>query len=135
KEKILLNGDNFGSDTSKIKVYFNKTKAAVVSSSGNRIYAIVPRLPGETPVIKVVIGEDSVAYDNKFSYTAQAQVTTVTGNGVKDFQAGSLDQAHVYGKYLELDAEGNLFMSWRDGGSFGVARINEKENIVTALYE
>src|SRR5690606_30191035 len=44
-------------------------------------------------------------------------------------------QAQVYGKYLDLDAEGNIFMSWRDGGSFGVARINEQQNIVTALYE
>lgn len=26
-------------------------------------------------------------------------------------------------------------MSWRDGGTWGVARINERENIVTALYE
>jgi len=135
KEKILLNGDNFGSDASKIKVYFNNKQAAVVSSSGNRIYAIVPRLPGDNPVIKVVIGNDSTTYDNTFLYTAQAQVTTVTGTGDKNFEAGTLDQAHVYGKYLELDAEGNLFMSWRDGGSYGVARINEKENIVTALYE
>ncbi|SPZ84948.1 Uncharacterised protein [Sphingobacterium multivorum] len=48
----------------------------------------------------------------------------------KDFLAGTLDQAHVYGKYLDMDAQGNLFMTWRDGGSFGIARINEKENIV-----
>lgn len=135
KDKILLDGDNFGTDASKIQVYFNNVRAAVVSSSGNRIYAIVPRLPGNTPVIKVVIGDKSVTYNETFTYTAQAQVTTVTGNGVKDFEAGTLASAHVYGKYLDLDAEGNLFMTWRDGGSYGVARINEKENVVSALYE
>ena len=135
RDKILLDGGNFGTDASKIKVYFNNAKASVISSNGNRIYAIVPRLPGENPRISVVIGKDSVVYDDPFTYTAQAQVTTVTGTGEKNFEAGTLDQAHVYGKYLDLDAEGNLFMSWRDGGSFGVARINEKENIVTALYE
>ncbi|TJZ61141.1 hypothetical protein FAZ15_08010 [Sphingobacterium olei] len=135
KDKILLDGENFGTDASKIKVYFNNARASVVSSSGNRIYAIVPRLPGADPRISVVIGSDSVVYDNMFVYTAKAQVTTVTGTGDKNFEAGTLNQAHVYGKYLELDAEGNIFMSWRDGGSFGVARINEKENIVTALYE
>lgn len=42
KDKILLNGENFGTDASRIEVYFNNKKAAVVSSSGNRIYAIVP---------------------------------------------------------------------------------------------
>ncbi|ERJ59431.1 IPT/TIG domain-containing protein [Sphingobacterium paucimobilis] len=135
KDKILLNGDNFGSDPNKIKVYFNEAQATVVSSSGNRIYAIVPRLPGDNPKISVVVGKDSVVYDDTFAYAIQAQVTTVTGNGTKDFLAGPLDQAHVYGKYLDLDAEGNLFMSWRDGGSFGVARINEKQNVVTALYQ
>lgn len=133
KDKILLDGENFGSDASKIEVYFNLKKVAVISSSGNRIYAIVPRLPGDNPLVKVVIGEDSATYNSTFLYTPQAQVTTVTGNGNKDFLAGTLDQAHVYGKYLDLDAEGNLFMSQRDGGSFGIARINEKENIVTPL--
>ena len=135
RDKVLLDGDNFGSDASKIEVFFNNTKAAVVSSSGNRIYAIVPRLPGENPVIKVVIGEKSATYAETFTYTAQAQVTTVTGNGETTFQEGPLATAQVYGKYLELDAEGNIFMTWRDGGSFGVARINEQQNIVTALYQ
>ncbi len=136
KSKILLNGENFGTDASQIEVYFNNKKAAVVSSSGNRIYAIVPRLPGDNPVVKVVIGENSATYNETFLYVAQAQVTTVTGNGTKAFLEGPLDQANVYGKYLDLDAEGNLFMSWRDGdGGWGVARISEKENIVTALYQ
>lgn len=135
KEKILLDGENFGTDASKIKVYFNNKKAAVVSSSGNRIYAIVPRLPGDNPVVTVVVGNDSLAYENTFLYTAQAQVSTVTGNGNTAFEAGTLNDAQVNGKYLDLDAEGNIYMSWRDGGSFGVARINEQQNIVTALYE
>ncbi|MFD1769118.1 IPT/TIG domain-containing protein [Sphingobacterium suaedae] len=135
RDKILLDGENFGSDASKIKVYFNNAKASVVSSSGERIYAIVPRLPGENPRISVVIGEDSVVYNDHFVYHTQAQVSTVTGNGETAFKAGTLSEAQVYGKYLELDAEGNIFMSWRDGGSFGVARINEQQNTVTPLYQ
>ncbi|EFK57600.1 IPT/TIG domain-containing protein [Sphingobacterium spiritivorum] len=134
KDKILLDGENFGSDPGKIKVYFNNAQASVISSSGERIYAIVPRLPGDDPKISVVIGKDSVVYNNSFTYHIQAQVSTVTGTGDKNFLAGPLDQAHVYGKYLDMDAQGNLFMTWRDGGSFGIARINEKENIVTPLY-
>lgn len=135
KDKILLNGENFGTDASKIEVFFNQKKAAVVSSSGNRIYAIVPRLPGDNPTVTVVINEKSAVYEETFTYVAQAQVTTVTGNGTQTFLPGSLDKANVYGKYLDLDAQGNLFMSWRDGGTWGVARISEKEDIVTALYE
>ena len=134
---MLLNGENFGTDARKIEVYFNNKKAAVVSSSGNRIYAIVPRLPGDDPEIKVKIVGDSAIYENTFTYTPQAQVTTVTGSGDREFVAGTLDQAHVCAKYLELDAEGNLFMTWRDGkgdATLGVGRVSEIENTVTALY-
>lgn len=138
RDKILLDGGNFGTDASKIKVYFNNAKASVISSSGNRIYAIVPRLPGDNPRISIVVGADSVTYQDTFAYHIQAQVSTVTGNGQKNFKPGTLSEAEVYGKYLELDAEGNIFMSWRDGGNpatFGVARINEQQNIVTPLIE
>lgn len=135
REKILLDGENFGTDASKIKVYFNNAKASVISSSGERIYAIVPRLPGANPKISVVIDGDSVIYKDAFTYHTQAQVSTVTGNGETEFKPGVLSAAQVYGKYLELDAEGNIFMSWRDGGTFGVARINEKQNLVTPLIE
>lgn len=138
KDKILLDGENFGSDPSKIKVYFNNAPAAVVSSSGDRIYAIVPRLPGDDPKISVVIGKDSMVYGNSFVYHIQAQVATVTGSGDREFVPGALDQAHVCAKYLELDAEGNLFMTWRDGVNdavYGVGRISEAENTVSALYQ
>ncbi len=135
RDKVLLDGENFGTDVSKIKVYFNHAKASIISSSGARIYAIVPRLPGADPKVSVVIGEDSVVYKESFTYHTQAQVSSVTGNGEQAFKPGVLSEAQVYGKYLELDAEGNIFMSWRDGGSWGVARINEKQNIVTPLIQ
>lgn len=142
RDKILLDGENFGTDPSKIKVYFNKAQAKVISSSGERIYALVPRLPGANPKISVVVGADSVVYQQQFVYRTQALVSTVTGNGVKSFTPGTLSEATVYGKYLELDREGNIFMSWRDGNTagssaatFGVARINEAENIVTPLIQ
>ena len=135
RDKILLDGDNFGTDASKIKVYFNNARASVISSNGSRIYAIVPRLPGDHPHISVVIDNDSVVYEDTYTYHTQALVSTVTGNGEKSFRAGTLSSAQVYGKYLDMDAEGNLFMSWRDGGTFGIARINEKQNIVTPLIE
>lgn len=142
RDKILLDGANFGKDPSKIKVYFNNARATVISSSGNRIYALVPRLPGEDPKVSVVVGNDSLVYDQHYKYNIQALVSTVVGTGVKSFRAGTLADGMVYGKYLELDREGNIFMSWRDGNTFGataatfgIARINEKENIITPLIQ
>ena len=36
--KVILNGDNFGTDADKIKVYFNNKEAAVIEAIGNKIY-------------------------------------------------------------------------------------------------
>ena len=80
RDKILLDGKNFGTDVSKIKVYFNNARASVVSSSGSRIYAIVPRLPGDNPRISVVVDTDSVAYEETYAYHTQTLVSTVSGD-------------------------------------------------------
>ena len=34
--KMIFTGENFGTDVSKIHVYFNETKAAVVQSTGEK---------------------------------------------------------------------------------------------------
>lgn len=133
RDKVLLDGENFGSDPSQVKVYFNNSRAAVISSKGNRIYALVPRLPGNDCHVSVVIGNDSVTYDNTFTYHTTASVSTIVGNGTKAFKAGTLAQGQVYARYICVDKEDNIFASVRDEGSFGVVRINETENIVTPL--
>jgi hypothetical protein len=66
--KIIFDGENFGSDPSMIKVYFNQKQAPVIGSSGKRMYAVVPRTPGDTCTISVVVGNDSVVYDQNFRY-------------------------------------------------------------------
>lgn len=134
RSKVLLDGSNFGSDTSKIRVYFNKAKASVISSNGDRIYAIVPRLPGHNCVISVIVDGDSVAYDNTFTYNVTATVSTVTGNGTMDNVAGTLAEAEVHCRYVAVDGEDNVFASFRDNG-YGLFRINERQNIVAIVIE
>lgn len=133
RTKVLLDGENFGSDLSKIEVYFNNARASVVSSNGNRMYVIVPRLPGNDCVVKVVVGDDSQVYEKTFTYHTTSNVSTVTGNGTQAFKAGTLAESQVYSRYLVTDNEGNVFASFRDGGFYGVARINEQQNIVSPL--
>ena len=133
REKVLLDGMNFGSDSKAVRVYFNRAKASVISANGDRIYVIVPRLPGDTCKISVAVGKDSMTYEQTFRYHKQALVSTVTGNGTKLFKAGTLAEAQIYARYLITDEEGNVFASFRDGGAFGLARITEKQNIVTPI--
>lgn len=134
RSKVLLDGANFGSDTSKIKVYFNKAKASVIGSNGDRIYVIVPRLPGHDCVISVVVDGDSVVYDNTFTYNVTATVSTVTGNGTMANVAGTLAEAEVHARYVAVDDDDNIFASFRDDG-FGVFRINEGQNVVATVIE
>lgn len=45
--QMILNGSNFGTDLNNIQVYFNKKKAAVIGSLGDKLYVITPRRPGD----------------------------------------------------------------------------------------
>jgi hypothetical protein len=131
--KVIFDGENFGTDPSKIKVYFNQKQAPVVGSSGKRMYAVVPRLPGDTCTISVVVGNDSVVYDQKFRYKISVSVTTIAGNGTNDvLQLGALDQAILYPCGLCIDGEGNLFAMIRNNNG-GFVKINEEENSVIQL--
>src|SRR5690606_33479676 len=56
-EKVMITGENFGTDPKQIRVWFNGRKAAVVGSTGSRMYVLAPRLPGDTCAISVAIGK------------------------------------------------------------------------------
>jgi hypothetical protein len=136
--KVIFDGENFGSDPGKIKVYFNQKPAPVIGSSGKRMYAVVPRLPGDTCVVSVVVGDDSVVYDQKFRYKISVTVSTMAGNGTKDiFQVGALDQTILWPCGLCIDNDGNLFAVTRNDKNSNAEdafiRINEEDNSVITL--
>jgi hypothetical protein len=134
--KVLIHGSNFGSDLSKIKVYFNTMRAPVVGSDGKHLYVITPRQPGEECVLSVVVEGDSVALEDKtFRYRTMTTVTTIAGRkGTTEFKPGTLSEAtfdHPF--YLCTDAEGNIFLShWRN--PFCFVLINQEKDLVQLLY-
>jgi hypothetical protein len=134
---VIFDGENFGSDPSKIKVYFNSKQAPVIGSSGNRMYAVVPRLPGDTCAVSVVVGNDSVIYDQQFRYKIATVVRTIAGNGTATFKGGTLDEATVDARYVSVDKDNNIFVTICAGANavYGLVRVNEEENIVTLLTQ
>lgn len=132
-EKVILNGENFGSDPDKITVYFNKKKAKVIGSDGGSMYVVVPRMPGDTCTVSVKVGNDSVIAEHKFRYKLSISVSTVTGNGTYTFKEGTLSNAQIRARYLAVDNEDNIFAVQLDNGTSGLIRINEEENIVQLL--
>lgn len=139
-EKVLLTGKNFGSDPEQIRVWFNNRRAAVVGSTGSRMYVLAPRLPGDTCVISVVIGNDSVVYDSEFRYFTSVTVTTIAGNGNdQTYRDGDLGQSLIHPWYVCVDKEDNVFVMSRstthmfDANLRVIARVNEMENSVGTI--
>ncbi|MDR0714425.1 MAG: IPT/TIG domain-containing protein [Bacteroidales bacterium] len=132
-ERMILEGDNFGSDPSRIKVYFNQKKAAVITASGNRIHALAPRMPGDTCIVSVVVGQDSTVYEQPFLYNISVSVSTITGNGTAAFKGGTLAEATLKPQHLCVDDEDNIFIAVRESNDWGLVKVNEAENNVMSL--
>lgn len=138
QEKVLLTGENFGSDPNIIKVYFNSKLAPVIGSNGKRIYVMTPRLPGDTCTVSVVVGTDSVTYkDLFFRYKSSVTVTTVVGNGIKDYEDGDLAMATLCPQWITIDEDDNIFVChWPTGGDNPanvLARVNEEANELVTI--
>lgn len=135
-EQVMLEGKNFGNDPEKIRVYFNNKRAAVIGSTGTRMYALAPRLPGDTCVITVAIGNDSLEYNETFRYFTSVTVNTIAGNGnLLDYQDGDLTQSILQPRYICVDGEDNIFITTRGPYEFGgengvmnIVRIDEENN-------
>ena len=136
RDMVLLDGNNFGTDLSLIEVFFNSSKAKVVGSTGKRILVRVPRLPGDTCILSVQIGEQKEEYMQKFRYKVAASVTTIAGNGEPSSPDNppaweyGLDNSRLTPVYMTVDSENNLFVSVREGYLF---RINTKENTISLI--
>ncbi|MGI6520870.1 MAG: IPT/TIG domain-containing protein [Fermentimonas sp.] len=131
-DKVIITGSNFGINPDIIRVYFNHKKAAVISSDGNRIYTLVPRMPGDECIVTVVVGNDSLTFEHTFQYQLSISVSTVAGNGSAEFVSGTLAESQLKPSHLGVDNEYNIFVAVRDN-PYGVVRINEEENMVFPL--
>lgn len=135
--QILLEGSNFGNNENEVKVYFNQKRAAVVRSTGEMIYAITPRQPGDTCTLSVVINGDSVVYEQPFIYHTNVTVSTICGvPGSTEQKGGTLAEAQfLYPRYLTVDHEKNIYLNDRNvtvnSGIFYL--INEENNLVMPL--
>ena len=133
--KVFISGSNFGSDRSKIKVFFNDTPAPVIGSDGNNLFVITPSQPGRENVITVEAhGKTHAFQGKKFLYRTMHVVRTISGRkGTGRFRPGRLIEAeYQYPSTLTVDQNGDVFLShWRVPYSF--IRISEAEDVVEYL--
>lgn len=141
QEKVLLTGENFGTDPSIIRVYFNQKQAPVIGSTGSLMYVTAPRLPGDTCVISVVVGADSMSYTGFFKYKSSVTCTTIAGNGIiNSYQDGDLSNSVLRPAYICLDREGNIFLTQKQeinndvtNYNHHLARVDEQNNQLITL--
>ncbi|MDR2473207.1 MAG: IPT/TIG domain-containing protein [Tannerella sp.] len=131
REMVLVDGKNFGSDASKIKVFFNQKEARVLSSTGERILALVPRLPGDTCILTVEVEDQKKSFDNYFRYKVEASVTTLAGNGTAALVTTSLDQSQINPVYMCVDQNFNIFVTVPENDA--LVKISELENSIQVM--
>ena len=140
QEQVLLEGENFGNDPGIVKVYFNKKQAKVVGAAGDMIYVIVPRMPGDTCRVAVVVGRDSAVYGSDFIYRLTANVSTVAGNGASVLKLSKNLNECSFPSVARVtfdEKRGDLlFLTGTEGEYNGaLVRINEDKNIAEAIYQ
>ena len=75
--QLVIDGTNFGTDTSLIKVFVNGNEAKVIGVNDTHVYAVVPVRAG-TGEVKVTMNKDvSITAPVAFNYKLQQNVLTV----------------------------------------------------------
>lgn len=132
---VIVKGSNFGTDKDKVELYFNETKSTIFNLNNETIYALVPKQPGDTSVIRVVIdGKEGILKNKKFKYKIKAVVTTVAGCGEQGSNNGSNALETQFGRVsmIDVDDKGNIVIV--DDWNKEIKLLNLEENkIITVL--
>ena len=127
---MIVEGKNFGADTTGMKVYFEdvdgiKHQAGLVSSSGSKIYLYVPSgltFKREMNILVARTMSDGQEFEGqakkRFIYKTQTSVTTVVGQASPDANqptvGGDIATTTLSApNYITLDNEDNIFITER----------------------
>lgn len=131
---LVINGKNFGSDKSKIKVYFDNVQAPVITAKNEHLYVLNPRQTGGEHTVKVIVEGKEGLLKEKFTYIVTSSVSTVAGSGEYDVIDGNaLEAAFAAPDYIAVDDKGNILASDYRGRCLRL--ISTEENKVTTLFE
>ena len=117
--RVVLNGSNFGSDVSNIKVFVDDMEVIVVGADGDRIYIMIPN-DAPSGLITIQIGKGSnmkeVVSTESFTYVPESYVGTLSGFTDKDnnsaIKDGPIDEAqYKEPTWLAFDSEKNIYLA------------------------
>ena len=138
REKVIVKGSNFGTDKSKVKVYFVDEAAerlsTVIGIDNNTLYCLAPRqLPGGYR-IKLIVDVKEVTTDGTFKYEQAQNVSTISGSASKDGNDDG-DLASAKFKYMwGIAAVGNNTVLAYQRDDPRVRLISVDDNKVTTVH-
>ena len=138
REKVIVKGSNFGTDKSKVKVYFvdeaAERSSTVIGIDNNTLYCLAPRqLPGGNR-IKVIVDGKEVTTDGTFKYEQAQNVSTISGSASKDGNDDG-DLASAKFKYMwGIAAVGNNTVLAYQRDDPRVRLISVDDNKVTTVH-
>lgn len=100
RTKFVIKGNNFGSDKSKISVYFKDSeterKAVVIGLDNETIYCLAPRQNGGANTIRVEVGDKVVSTVKTFKYIVAENLSHIVGvRGEGRATDGSLAEGRI----------------------------------------
>lgn len=131
---LVINGSNFGTDKSKIKVMFGDREALIISAKNEHLYVLNPKQEDGEHTLKVVVDGKEGVLANKFRYIVTSSVTTVAGTGEYDDVDGpALEACLVDPAYLSIDDKNNILFT--DYFNYKVKLLSLEDSKVTTLIK
>ncbi|MDR2955463.1 MAG: IPT/TIG domain-containing protein [Prevotella sp.] len=145
---VFIEGSNFGTDVSKIKVTIGGVPAPVIGSSGSKISLMVPRRSNEGDVRVKILGSDNQVikehlFDSIFKLHSTLQVATLTGKvdpstNSSSIINGSYEEAEFQNPWwleFDIDEEGNKVLYLIDAENLAALRkINLTTREVSTVF-
>ena len=137
KTQMGIEGENFGTDTSLVKVFIGGKKAVLISAKSNFIYCMVPAKSYEGTV-SVTVGDQTATASEKFHYNREMMVSTLYGkvrdDGKYDVVDGAFDESFInyYGVQeptwfsFNPNDSTELYMSQDNGKPIRIFDLDEK---------
>ncbi len=116
---VTITGENFGTDVTAVKVFFNDKEAVILTINNTTITTKIPLKAG-SGIVKIVM--KSLIYPGPaFLYQTSLKVTTLAGSATPGFLDGQGATARFnVNAHLTTDSKGNIYVD-----DYGNARIRK----------